>query len=76
MSQFAQVLPWIELASAILLIPSILLQQSGASLGGALGGTDDAIYYTKRGPERFFFGLTIFLASVLVISAILEIALR
>lgn len=73
MSIISSVLPWIEILSALLLIPSILFQQSGAGLGGAFGGGDNVIYRTKRGAEKFFFILSIILAIILILASILDL---
>ncbi|OIP05997.1 preprotein translocase subunit SecG [Candidatus Berkelbacteria bacterium CG06_land_8_20_14_3_00_43_10] len=55
---------------SLLLIASILLQQRGASLGGAFGG-DSSIYRSRRGAEKILFRLTILFAlSFIVISII------
>jgi len=53
-------LPYIELILAIILIVSVLLQQTGASMGGALGGDNfSATYHTRRGLEKQLFYVTI-----------------
>jgi protein translocase SecG subunit len=50
-------LPWIQIILSVLLIGLILLQRSGAELGGAFGGGDagGGTLYTRRGIERIFF---------------------
>lgn len=57
-------LPWAEIVLSILLIVLILLQRSGAELGGALGGGDGSggTVYTRRGAEKIMFYLTIVIA--------------
>jgi len=56
----AQILPYLEIFFGVVLIIAILLQQSSASLGGALGGSDTGTFsHTRRGFERFLFYLTI-----------------
>ena len=71
MNAIAHILPWIQVVISILLIITILLQQSGAGLGGALGGGDgSANYHTKRGFEKFLFYLTIIIAVLFVASAL------
>ncbi len=60
MHSLLKALPYIEIALSVLLIVSILLQQSGASLGGAFGGGDsDVAFHTRRGSEKFLFIATI-----------------
>ena len=56
----AGVLPYIQIVLAVLLIVFILLQQTGASLGGAFGGDNfTAGYHTRRGSEKYLFWATI-----------------
>ena len=55
---------WIKIAQvvvSILLIIAILLQNRGAGLGSAFGGSG-GVYLTKRGLEKKLFILTIVLA--------------
>ncbi len=74
MNTIAQILPWIQVVISILLVITILLQQSGAGLGGALGGGDgNANYHTKRGFEKFLFYLTIIIAALFVASAFVAV---
>ncbi len=73
MSVISAVLPWVEILSALLIVPAILLQQSGAGLGGALGGGDNVIYRTKRGPEKFFFVSSIVLGIILVTASVVDL---
>ncbi|GIW68354.1 MAG: hypothetical protein KatS3mg099_302 [Candidatus Parcubacteria bacterium] len=52
MSSILPLLPYVQVLLAALLIVAILLQQRGASLGGAFGGDNfSAAFYTRRGPE-------------------------
>ncbi len=68
-------LPWIQIILSILLIISVLLQKSEASLGGAFGSGNDggSTYHTRRGFEKFLFRFTIVLATLLVASSILAV---
>ena len=54
-------LPWIQIILSVVLIGLILLQRSGAELGGAFGGGDagGGTHYLRRGAERMFFFATI-----------------
>lgn len=55
---------WIKIAQvivSILLIIAILLQNRGAGLGSAFGGSG-GVYLTKRGLEKKLFMVTIILA--------------
>lgn len=68
------VLPYIQIALSVLLIASVLLQQTGASLGGAFGGDNfTAAYHTRRGLERLLFIATIVLGTLLAISALIAL---
>ena len=59
MQLVAKILPYAEIVFSVVLIVAILLQQSGAGLGGALGGGDDTFHHTRRGFEKFLFYLSI-----------------
>ena len=54
------ILTYVQIGSAVLLIISILLQQRGQGLGAGIGGTGME-YSTKRGVERGVFYATIVL---------------
>ena len=56
-----QILNIAQLVIAVLLIIGILLQKSGAGLGGAFGG-GDSIYLTRSGAEKTIFIVTVILA--------------
>ncbi|MFA6492723.1 MAG: preprotein translocase subunit SecG [Patescibacteria group bacterium] len=62
----------IQIVLAVLLIVSILLQHRGTSLGGAFGGAGE-VYRSRRGIEKFLFYLTITLALLFVIMAIVNL---
>lgn len=64
----------VQLASAILLITSILLQQRGSGLSETFGGAGGA-YSTRRGLEKSLLIATIVLAVVFLLSSVLRIAL-
>ena len=54
------ILPYIQIALSVALIGCVLLQQTGASLGGAFGGDNfSAAYHTRRGSEKYLFYATI-----------------
>ncbi len=77
MDALASALPYIQIVLAILLVAAILMQQTGAGVGGAFGGGGDTggAYHTRRGLERTLFQATIVLAVLFVISAILALVL-
>ena len=71
------VLPYIQLGLSVLLIACILLQQTGASLGGAFGGDNfSAGYHTRRGSEKVLFYASIVLGAILALSALLALVLK
>lgn len=66
-------LPYAQIVIAVLLIAGVVLQQRGASLGGAFGGDNFAsTFYKRRGAEKFLFTATIVLAILFVGTAILS----
>ena len=71
METLVSALPYAEIALSILLIVGIVLQQRGATLGGAFGGDNFAsTFYKRRGAEKFLFNATIVIAVLLVLAAI------
>ncbi|PIR85737.1 preprotein translocase subunit SecG [Candidatus Kaiserbacteria bacterium CG10_big_fil_rev_8_21_14_0_10_44_10] len=68
------ILPYIQIVLAILLVAAILLQQRGSSLGGAFGGDNfSAAFHKRRGGELFLFRLSVILAVLFVLSALIHI---
>ena len=71
------ILPYAEIVLSLLITLAIVLQQRGASLGGAFGGDNFAsTFYKRRGAELFLFRVTIVLAVLLVGTAIVSFLLR
>lgn len=68
------VLSIVQIASAILLITVILLQNQGAGLGAAFGGEGN-VFRTKRGVERYLFIFTIILSIIFLGTALVNIIL-
>lgn len=68
------ILIWIQIAVAVLLTVSILLQNRGAGLSASFGG-DFGGYYTKRGMEKFLFSASIVLALLFLGLAVANIYL-
>ncbi len=63
-------LPYIEIVLAVILIVCILLQQTGASMGGAFGGDNfSAAYHTRRGAEKYLFYTSIVVGTLFALSA-------
>ena len=71
MEALVSALPYAEIILGIFLIAGVVLQQRGASLGGAFGGDNFAsTFYKRRGAEKFLFNATILIAVLLVFAAI------
>lgn len=74
MNTISHLLPYIQIVLAVLLIASILLQQTGASVGGAFGGDNfSSAFHTRRGMERTLFTVSIVLAILFVVGAFLNL---
>jgi len=77
MTIIANILPYLQIILSIILIATILLQQSSAGVGGALGGGDgDGLYNTRRGFEKFLFVFTIIIGIIFVISSFIAIFIK
>ena len=65
-----RILPYIQIVLSVLLVATVLLQQSDASFGSTFGGDDTAsVQHTRRGAERFFFNATIILGILFTVAA-------
>ncbi len=64
-----EMLQWITVGSAVLMMLAILLQQRGASLGAGFGGSSE-LYTSRRGLDKNLFEATIVLAVVFVLSIV------
>ncbi|MBI5457918.1 preprotein translocase subunit SecG [Candidatus Kaiserbacteria bacterium] len=68
------VLPFIQIGLSGLLIAAILLQRTGASLGGAFGADNfSSGFHTRRGLERTLFYVTIILGILFALSALVNL---
>ncbi|MGC9602695.1 MAG: preprotein translocase subunit SecG [Minisyncoccia bacterium] len=71
------ILPYIQIVLSVLLISCILLQQTGASLGGAFGGDNfSAAYHTRRGSEKVLFYASIILGMLFALSCVAALMLN
>ena len=70
------ILPWVQIILSIILSAAILLQQTGAGVGGAFGGGDDAVRYTRRGMEKVLFYISIITAILFALSAFVMLLIR
>lgn len=77
MNLVAVILPYAQIIISVVLVLSILLQQSGAGVGGALGGGDAGSFHTtRRGFEKFLFFLSIICGILFALSAFLAIIIK
>ena len=77
MNLVRQILPYAQIILSVVLVLAILLQQSGAGLGGAMGtGDGGSFHQTRRGFEKFLFTLSIVCAILFALSALLAIILK
>lgn len=68
------VLQIITIASAVLMIICVLLQQRGSTLGAGFGSSGE-LYTTRRGFDKNLFETTIVLAVVFVLSILVALVL-
>lgn len=68
-------LPYIQIILSVILVAAILLQRTGAQVGGAFGGSDNfsSAFHTRRGLEKGLFTATIIIAILFAISALLNL---
>ncbi|OGG50903.1 preprotein translocase subunit SecG [Candidatus Kaiserbacteria bacterium RIFCSPHIGHO2_01_FULL_54_36b] len=67
-------LPYIQIVLSLLLIAAILLQRTGASIGGAFGADNfSSGFHTRRGLERTLFHATIVLGILFALSALINL---
>jgi len=68
------ILPYVQIALSVLLIIAILLQHTGASLGGAFGADNfSSGFHTRRGLEKTLFFATIILGILFALSALVNL---
>ncbi len=71
-----QTLPFVQLGLSALLIVAILLQRTGASLGGAFGADNfSSGFHARRGLEKALFRVTIILGILFAISALINLVI-
>ncbi len=75
MKMITSILPYIQIVLAVILVTAILLQRTGAQIGGAFGGGDNfsSAFHTRRGFEKTLFIITIVVAILFVISSLLTL---
>jgi preprotein translocase subunit SecG len=62
-----------QIIVSVALTAVILLQTRGGGMGGMFGGTETAVYKTRRGVERTIFNITIGLAIAFFVITILNV---
>ena len=75
MSMISSILPYIQIGISVLLILAVLLQQTGAQNGGALGGSDTSgsVFHTRRGLEKVLFISTIVLGVLFALTSFISL---
>ncbi len=68
------ILQIITIASAVLMIASILLQQRGATLGAGFGSSGE-LYTTRRGIDRNLFEVSVVFAAIFVLAIVVGLLL-
>ena len=74
MSFLQGMLPYIQIVLGALLIIAVILQRTGASLGGAFGSDNfSSGFHTRRGLEKTLFRATIALGILFALSALVNL---
>ena len=77
MNLVIQILPYAEIILSVVLVTAIILQQTSAGVGGALGGSDGgSFHHTRRGFEKFLFYLSIICGILFALFALLSIIIK
>ena len=72
-----QILPYLQIILSVILVTAILLQQSSAGVGGALGGSDSGgFHHTRRGFEKFLFYVSLVCGILFTLSALFSIIIK
>jgi len=77
MTAITHALPYVQIILSALLIVSIIMQKTGASLGGAFGVDNfSSGFHTRRGLEKTLFYSSIILGILLAISALINLLIK
>jgi len=76
MQLVASILPYAQIIFSVVLVVAVLLEQSGAAVGGALGGSGDSFHNTRRGFQKFLFYVAIISGILFALSAFLDIMIK
>lgn len=63
----------VQIIISVALVIVILLQVKSGGMGGVFGGTETAVYKTRRGVERTLFNITVGLSVAFFIITILNV---
>ena len=63
----------VQIIVSVALVVIILFQVRSGGMGGVFGGTETAVYKTRRGIERTLFNVTIGLSVVFFVITILNV---
>lgn len=70
------IIPYFQIILSVILVVLILIQRSDASLGSAFGGGDsESSKFVRRGFEKTLFQITIAIAVLFALSAVVGIIL-
>lgn len=73
METITGILPYVQIALALLLITAVLVQRSASGLGGAFGGDGASSFSTRRGAEKTLFNATIVIAILFVLTTFIPL---
>lgn len=78
MEFLTKILPTVQIVISILLIISVLLQQTGAGLGAGFGGGDSSSNHisTRRGFEKTMLKFTAFLGFLFFATAVFALLVK
>lgn len=77
MNLVMKILPYVQIILSVILVTAIMLQQSSAGMGGAMGGNDNSsFHHTRRGFEKFLFYLSVVCSMLFALSAFLVIIIK
>ena len=69
-------LPIVQIVLSVLIIGAVLMQRTGASLGGAFGADNfSSGFHTRRGLEKVLFRTTIVLGILFALSALVNLVI-
>ncbi|MEK7190485.1 MAG: preprotein translocase subunit SecG [Patescibacteria group bacterium] len=72
-----KILPYAQIVLSVILVTAVLLQQSAAGLGGALGGSDTgSFHHTRRSFEKFLFYLSLVCGVLFALFAFLSVIIK